>query len=108
MNISILQLSLMIVATHLFIHKCPYETNLYDYLSNKVTCELLFMLLLQHSDKLCGNGCQTAVPKKLMGTVYFDKSCVQRCAKISTLIRMYCTGIPGATVKVWYAGGSNA
>ena len=33
------------------------------------------MILVQDSQKLCGNGCQTAVPKKLMGTVYFDKSC---------------------------------
>ena len=27
-----------------------------------------------HSQKLYGNSCQTAVPKKLIGTVYFDKS----------------------------------
>ena len=36
----------------------------------------LNVILLQHSHKLCGNGCQTAVPKKLMGMVYFDISCI--------------------------------
>ena len=35
----------------------------------------LKMILPQHSHKLFGNGFQTAVPKKLLGTVYFDKSC---------------------------------